>query len=286
MRVLVTGAAGFVGRHVVSALRERELEVVTADHRWSRAEQLHATIGQSPVDRCIHLGWYARPQNYVFSVPGNAESLCSCLQLAEVLISRGCQQLVVSGTCLEYAPHEASRRWEDDLVAPATVYGSAKALCHEMLKTGTWPGRLAWARLFNVVGPGEHPERIVPRVTRALLAGRRIGLTAGHQVRDYIDVRDVATALVELAVQNRTGTFNVCRGEPVKLRAVFEGLAQRIGNRGLLKFGDVKLSPSEPKHLVGASERIQQVVGSSPRDLETILDDVVGYWRRMVSVEA
>ena len=100
----------------------------------------------------------------------------------------------------EYAPSSRALT-EDDPVQPWSVYGAAKAALCTLLASSWRPAGLAvaWARLFNVTGPGESPERLLPTVARSILTGDAIDLSPGDQVRDFLDVRDVASALVALS---------------------------------------------------------------------------------------
>ena len=103
---------------------------------------------------------------------------------------------------------------------PRSVYGASKASFHLLLDSSWRPPSLAvtWARLFNLTGAGEHPDRLLPTVVRGLLAGRSVDLSPGDQLRDYLDVDDVADALVHLASAGVDGAVNVCSGRATSLR--------------------------------------------------------------------
>ncbi|HVF75636.1 MAG TPA: NAD(P)-dependent oxidoreductase [Acidimicrobiales bacterium] len=279
--VLVTGAAGFVGRHVVAELGRRGIEHRLAAHRWSSPAELQRLVGDAaPVSGCIHLGWYANPADYLVAVEPNALSLADTLALAGLLDDAGCEKLVVAGSSAEYAssPEPVD---EDAVVRPTTVYGSAKALCHELLRTRHRPvhTRVAWARIFNVIGPGEPAGRILPTVARALLAGEPVDLTAGTQVRDYIDVRDVATALVDLALADVEGAVNVSTGTPRTLRSALEGLARHAGDASSLRFGARETGAGENMYLVGRNDRLRGIGWQPSFEFEQTLLDVIAWWR-------
>ena len=268
-----------MGRHVTTAAAERYV-VIPVEHRWQDADELVAVVERARPWACIHLGWYADPADYLTAVSPNAASLASTLDLARVLDRAGCVRMVVAGSSAEYAPapHPLS---EDDLVAPTTVYGSAKALANELLGSRCRPTvmTVAWARLFNVVGPGEDARRVVPSVARALLEGREILLSEGTQVRDYVDVRDVATALVALAGVPDGGAFNVSTGREVRLREMLEALADVTGDRSLLRFGQRPFASNENRYLVGKNDRMRAVAGWKPaRDMDEMARDIMRYW--------
>lgn len=276
--VLVTGAAGFVGRHVVTELDRLGVPAATLDHRWDDISQVEDVVRAARPVACLHLGWYAHPSDYLTAVGPNARSLSDTLELARLLAEHGVQRVVVAGTSAEYAPsteplHESSR------IAPRTVYGSAKAICHELLRTsaGTRDLRLTWARLFNVTGPGESLGRILPATAHALLEGRPMALTEGTQVRDYVDVRDVAAALVALLDTSLT-VVNVGTGIGTPLRAMLTALADVTGGHGLLQFGARPLPQDDNSVVVSDAGLLRGAVPTWPvHDVPSIAAAVVAH---------
>jgi dTDP-6-deoxy-L-talose 4-dehydrogenase (NAD+) len=117
-------------------------------------------------------------------------------------------------------------------------------------------GTLTWARLFHMHGPGENPARLIPAVAAALRAGQPFSLSPGEQVRDHLDVRDVASALIHLATSSRGGQFNVCSGTPVTLRAVIETVGRVVGRPDLLRFGARPYLEGEVMNLAGVSTKL------------------------------
>lgn len=278
--ILVTGASGFVGRAVVAELAVRGLTARAVEHRWRSIDDVDRVVGRAPLAACVHLGWYAHPADYLVAVEPNAQSLADTLALARYLDARGCPSLVVAGTSAEYARSETPHG-EDDRLAPATVYGSAKAMCHALLRTTAAPAvtTVTWARLFNVIGPGEHRDRVVPMVVRSLLAGKPVDLSPGTQVRDYIDVRDVARALVDLAADRPGGAVNVGTGVGRTLRSVLERVAGHAGGAALLRFGARPFADNENMHVVARVDRLRSAVGWEPMyTLERTAVDVVRWW--------
>lgn len=271
--VAVTGAAGFVGRQVVALqAADPSRRVVAVDHRWDGPRVLAQALGEGPIERAIHLGWYARPADYLTSVRGNLDSLERSVELVEALAQRGCRHLVVAGTCAEYGPTDAVLD-EGAPVDPWSVYGATKASFHLLLQSSLRPEGLAvaWCRIFHVSGPGEAPERPLPAVARRLLAGEAAALTDGEQVRDYLDVADVAAALVAASDHEVVGTYNVCSGTPVAMRTIFDQLAASVGRPDLLAYGARPRGPRDLDRVVGTSARLRDATGWRPRHSVTDL---------------
>ena len=255
-------------------------------HRWASLAELAAGVGDGPVDRCIHLGWYADPTDYLTNEAGNADATARSDELVAFLVERGCRRLTVAGTCAEYGEHDRPIR-EDDPVAPWSAYGRAKAAFHARLVAAPPPGMaVTWARLFNLTGPGEDHRRLVPWVVRSLLAGEPVDLSPGAQVRDYLDVVDVATALVALADTDAVGTFNVCSGGGIALRDLLGGIGARLGREELLGFGRRPYGEHDAPMVVGSSERLRAATGWRPRhDIDAMTDRVVDHWTNAARAE-
>jgi dTDP-6-deoxy-L-talose 4-dehydrogenase (NAD+) len=227
-------------------------------------------------DAIIHLAWYARPEDYLVSAE-NVRSLETALAFARAVLAGGCRKMVGVGTCLEYAdlPHP---RAEDDALNPKSLYARCKHAAHLVL-AGLFAregATLSWARLFHMHGPGEHPARLVPSVAAALRAGKLFGLSPGEQVRDHMDVRDVAAALVHLAKHDINGPVNVCSGKAITLRAMLEIVGRELEHPELLAFGKRPYMPTEIMNMAGIAFRLRES-GFRPShlDLATSLRDAL-----------
>lgn len=276
MRVLVTGAAGFVGSHVVRALLSRRDEVLALLRPSTSRSRIADLLGRIRVDEAglgdgpalqaalaefrpeavMHLAWYARPGDYLDS-PANLASLSATTALVHRALAMGCRKVVGVGTCLEYGSSDRPRS-ESDLTDPTSLYASCKLaawlVCGALARQ--WGAEVAWARPFHVHGPGEDPARLVPSVAAALGAGRHFDVSPGLQVRDHLHVGDVAAALVHLTKPGVSGIFNVCSGVPVTLREVLLTVGEILGRPELLRFGARPYAPNEAMFLVGDPARL------------------------------
>lgn len=276
----MTGAGGFVGRHVVDELEDSGAEVIALTHRWSDLDEVEKLIDDRAVDWCAHLGWYADPRDYLVNRDENLRSLNDALALVELLDRAGCRHLVVAGSSAEYAP-SAEVLDEEATIAPWSVYGAAKASLRLLLSSSALPPSmtLAWARLFNITGPGEHPHRLLPSVTRSMVQGEPMDLTTGEQVRDFLDVADVASAIVALGSTSATGTFNICSGTGQTLHSIISAIADRLDARDLARFGARPIGAHDPRFVVGDAGRLHRATGWQPRfDTAAMITRVVDHW--------
>jgi nucleoside-diphosphate-sugar epimerase len=283
MRALVTGAAGFIGVHVVRALLDRGLDVVAVDRPGATAGRLAGLGGNVRVEETdlaesrdatallqrlrpellVHMAWYARPEDYLTSRE-NLGSLSTTAAVIAASVDAGCRRIVGVGTCLEYNESSEAHR-EGDAAGPDTLYAACKhaaRIVGERLAASS--ATFAWARIFHLHGPGEDPRRLVPMVANSLRRGEPVDLSAGEQVRDYLRVEDVADAIATIALSDAAGTVNVCSGMAVTLRDFLGALADAVGRRELLRFGRVPYRAGERMRIVG-EPGVLRSLGWEPR---------------------
>jgi nucleoside-diphosphate-sugar epimerase len=297
-RVLLTGAAGFIGArlarlliaegHGITAIltpggdRTRLAEllpfmrIVECDLSdiGSRAERLR----DSRPDVCIHLAWRggvtgADPRAHL-------SSLGRSLTLMERLADLGCPRFVSAGTCFEYEPASVPLG-ENAPLAPHEIYGECKKALFDvaMRFAGTTGLSVAVPRIFYVYGPQEAPQRLVPSTVRALLASEPAKVTPGEQVRDYLHVDDVATAIWTVAQSHVTGSINVASGEAVTIAELTRKIADLVGRPELVELGARPYRSGEPMYLVGDATLLRRM-GWTPRyDLHLGLEQTIDWWR-------
>lgn len=299
MRVLLTGATGFIGAnvarlvvgegHEVLALGRAEsnrariadiassMSFINADLR--DVERVAALVRQARADVCVHLGWYAEPGKY-WTSPINFELVAASMSLATALADAGCRRFVGVGTCVE---HDTSYGLlsERTPLGAEHVYSSAKAALGMMLQQlGASSGmRVAWARIFYLYGPHEDPRRLVSSVTRKLLRGERAATTAGAQVRDFLHVEDVASALWAIAQSELEGAVNVGSGVPVTVGDVVRNLGAITGREDLLDLGAVPYQAGEPMFVCADTRRLRETSFVPRYSLVDGLSQTVAWWR-------
>jgi dTDP-6-deoxy-L-talose 4-dehydrogenase (NAD+) len=284
MRVLVTGAAGFVGSQVVRQLATQGHDVIAVDRDDIGLNQcahaapgistaaidladragLGALLKETRPEAIIHLAWYADPADYLTSHL-NLASLTMTTALVEAALAGACRKVVVGGSCVEYAAH-ARLITESDPVDPRTLYAACKQAAWQVARAlaAEVGAELAWARIFHIHGPGEDRRRLIPWVASQLRSGVSVELTDGTQIRDHLHVSDVASGLVTLLAPGASGIYNVSSGEPVSLRHVLETIGEIVGGSQHLKFGARPHRPNETMFLAGDSTRLR-TLGWVPR---------------------
>jgi nucleoside-diphosphate-sugar epimerase len=306
-KVLVTGAAGFIGRSSLEPLCEAGYEVCAvlsprADRRdrvggaLPEVDVRHADLTDpAAVDslleamkptHLLHFAWIATPGLY-WQSEENYRWLSASRYLLAAFARCGGERAVMAGSCAEYDWSRVAvchERWSPlaDDSGTATPYAACKIAMHRSLEEYSRLHGLssAWGRIFFQYGPGEHRDRLIASVIVNLLAGREARVTHGRQIRSFLHVEDVGAAFAALLASPVQGPVNIGSGDRIAIAELLERLASEIGRPDLLKLGARPAPPGEPAVLVPEVGRLSGEVGWSPRwPLDQGLQDTVRWWR-------
>lgn len=269
--VLLTGATGFVGRAIHRHLRRasHEVRVVVRTGTGARlAEPVapHAIVETADlfaedaawwadackgVDTVIHAAWYVTHGLYP-DAPENAACVQGSFALAQGAAQAGVSHVIGIGTCMEYRL-PGDHLTIDAPLDPANFYAASKLATFHMMREwlALHDTGFSWCRLFYLHGAGEHPDRLGAYLHRKLQAGETACLSAGTQVRDFLDVDEAGAMIAGVVETGQEGAINICSGRPVTIRAFAEHLADSYGRRDLLQFGTQPPRPSDPAAVVG-----------------------------------
>ncbi|HET8655032.1 MAG TPA: GDP-mannose 4,6-dehydratase [Longimicrobiaceae bacterium] len=309
MRVLVTGAAGFVGRHLIRALLDDpqvsvaatglggELPVGAADERLSwhamdvtSTESLRATIGAVRPDRVYHLagqssvgGSFRAPvQTWEINALGTVRLLRA---MGEEGLASSRALVVSSAEVYGAVAPEAQPIGEGAPLHPVSPYGASKAAAELAGLQAAAAGEVevVVARSFNHTGPGQDERFVLPSMARQLTRLRASAavdpvLHVGNLEvwRDFLDVRDVVRAYIDLVERGTSGeVYNVCSGVARSLAELVKLLVELSGTGARVEVDPERVRPVDVPLLVGSAERLQSLGWRPSIPLEQTLGDLL-----------
>ena len=309
---LVTGGAGFIGSHIVDALRDQNAQVRVLDnlstgfqrnlaHRDNddQVEFVHGDASDAVAVKTAMSG-----VNYVFhqaamaSVPRSIREpdLChswcttSTVELLRAASAAGVQRFVLASTSAAYGNSTFVSKRETDPTAPLSPYAAAKLASESYCRAffESFDIETTILRYFNVFGPRQDPQSeysaVIPRFVSMILSGQRpIIYGDGQQSRDFVFVTDVAKANLMAATVDGVagGTFNIGRGERTTLLELLTNLQSILGQDiepifEPARVGDVRDS------LADISEARNQLGFEPDVTISGGLSQSVSYYRSMV----
>lgn len=291
--ILVTGATGFVGSHLIErAIRAGELPWALARRprttdgvRWLQADltdprAVVAAIERAEPERIYHLGAMAAPAACAAD-PERAEATnvggtAAVLDGAE---ATGARVLLVSSA--QVYGRVAGTIAEDQALDPVTVYGKTKRDAEALARDRAERGHhVVIARPFNHSGPGQTTAYVLPALVeqvRAAAEGRRPVLTGNlFPRRDFLHVDDVLDAYGVLLDRGRSGeAYNVCRGEGLAIGTALAGIQARLGLADQRTEEDPeRIRPDDPEEIVGDPAKLKALGWSPKVDVESLLDAI------------
>ncbi len=308
MKLLVTGASGFVGAkvaelaiaagHEVAALvrpngPSRRLAPLAGrylplavDLREKRS--LFAAVASFRPEAIIHIAWAgvansARNDSSQFSE--NIDAACA---LVEAGAAAGCKAFIGTGSQGEYGAGSTMR--EDALPQPTTMYGAAKvAALYLTRQLAQQAGmRHAWLRLFSTYGPDDNPGWLIPSLISQMLECQRPQTTLGTQKWDWLHVDDVSRGLITAAVTpTASGIFNLGSGVPVEVRRAVELIRDAAAPGMELVFGEIPFRSDQVMHMEADISRLKAATGWEPQvPFESGIADTVNWYRAQMKDRA
>ena len=302
--VLVTGAGGFAGGHLIELLagsadlvgwsRTQPPPEIAALAKWQRVdildrEQVTDTIAMLRPDSIFHCAGLPHvAESWADTAAPLATNVLGTHRLIEAVERVGSRcRIVVTGSAQVYAPSNEPIA-EDDRIAPSSPYALSKLAQEQLaLRSNSDTVAIIVTRPFNHTGPRQKPSFLAPSVARQIVMFERGLLEPVLKVgnlnpsRDIMDVRDAVRAYAALMKTGTPGTiYNVASGVARPVRSIVEALVSRARVPVRIEQDPSRIRPSDVPVLAGNPRRLKQSTGWSPQvSFEKMVDDLLDYWR-------
>jgi nucleoside-diphosphate-sugar epimerase len=279
MKVLLTGATGFIGNYVTQELLKHKLNVVATSilpvkevrFPWLKnVDYIPADLNKDQEDwfsffgkpdLLIHLAWEGLPNykelfHFERNLPHNYVFLKN-------IITHGLKKVLVTGTCFEYGMQSGELK-EILETKPDNPYALAKDCLRKFLEQlqRKTPFDLKWVRLFYIYGKGQRPDAILSQLETALEKKEKaFNMSGGEQLRDYLPVEKVAEYLVKIAIQDKvSGIINCCSGKPVSIKELVQNYLADVNKTIKLNLGCYPYPDYEPMAFWGNNEKLKKAL--------------------------
>lgn len=290
LKVLVTGGTGFIGSNLINKLvddgqevyvlvRPNSLNGIKRLEKYKNIKILNMSVEDlvkienlPQFDICFNLASYGvdyRNQDPYEMIDGNIKFV---IRLIDFCNKNKTKLLVHTGSCFEYGINTKKIPLkETDELNPHSLYASSKVASVIMANTYAKIRnvRLVTIRPFGVYGPNEGMHRLVPQVIDTILNNKKLAMTEGEQIRDYLFVGDLVDAYINLSTDSRTkiyDIYNVCSSEPISIRQLVEELC-KIYNYDIsnFNFGSIPYRENEVMYFVGDNSKIYNDILWKPK---------------------
>jgi dTDP-6-deoxy-L-talose 4-dehydrogenase (NAD+) len=281
MRILVTGATGFIGRHVVEYLLSCGHSLITTARRskeevndlcplLKNTEYISINLNEKndnyyaffkKPDCVIHLSWEGvYNYNELFHIEQN---LPANYHFIKSMIQNGLSDITIAGSCFEYGMQNGCLN-EDMLTIPVTVYGLAKDTLRKFVETLQTKCQFSmkWMRVFYVCGHGKGERSLYTQLEETIMnKDSQFNMSLGEQLRDYLPVTCAAEYISKVALQNNvTGIINCCSGKPISVRSFVENFFEERKYNIKLNRGVYPYPTFEPVAFWGDNSKLQSII--------------------------
>lgn len=271
MKILVTGAGGYIGRHVVKYLLDNNIEVIANDFNDERLDK-RAVINTANIfevdnpykvlgeaDVCIHLAW---KDGFVHNSNAHMEYLSDHYKFIDKMLSSGLKQMVVMGSMHEVGYYEGAID-ENTPCNPLSLYGIAKDSLRRSSKmlAEKYGALWQWIRAYYIFGDDKYASSIFAKLQQAASDGKKtFPFTTGKNKYDFIHIEKLAEMISQVALQKEvTGIINCCSGKPVSLAEQVEWYIKENKLDIKLEYGAFPDRAYDSPAVWGNSEKIDKI---------------------------
>ena len=272
-KILVTGAGGYIGQHVVKALLDKGAAVIATDIRLDdvddRATKIQKNIFEeneniftemgSP-DVCLHMAWR---DGFIHNSEKHIEDLDSHYKFISNMLKGGLKQIAVMGSMHEVGYYEGAID-ENTPTNPLSLYGIAKNTLRQLtfLLGKNENVIVQWIRGFYIFGDDLKNNSIFKKIVEAEQEGKtEFPFTSGKNKYDFLSIYDMADQIAEIVLQDKiNGIINSCTGQPMTLAEKVESFIKENNFKIKLKYGAYPDRPYDSPGIWGDATKINEIM--------------------------
>lgn len=292
-KVLITGGTGFIGRNVVDELISRGWEVhslvfppfapekeglIQYEMNLMDTDAVNKFLKEHNFENLIHLAWYVGPKCHVHDL--NLDWTLATLNLLKNFKENGGKRFAGAGTISEYEYKYGYLLEDETPTSPKTLYGESKNSIYKIASVYCKQNGIEfkWPRIFNLYGPAEKSQRLMPSVINSCLKGEDVKVSDCLKFQDYLHVKDTACGIVDVFESDIEGAVNICSGKPVQLRAIVEKIAELTNFKGEILWGAIPAAFGD-EVVVGNNEKLKSIGWNQKYSLEEGLKETIDWWK-------
>ncbi len=292
-KVLITGGTGFIGRNVVAELIKRGYEVhslvfppfapeqkglVQYEMNLMDSSAVDKFLSEHHFENLIHLAWYVGKGCHI--ADQNIDWTIVTLNLLTSFQKYDGKTFVGAGTISEYEYKFGYLLEDETPTSPETLYGESKNSVYKIAKTfcKQHEMKFKWPRIFNLYGPNEKPQRLMPSVINSCLKGEDVKVSDCLKFQDYLHVEDTARGIVEVFESDIQGAVNICSGKPVQLRYIVNKIAELTNFKGNILWGAIPAAFGD-EVVVGNNDKLKSIGWSPKYTLDEGLQQTINWWK-------
>jgi len=277
LKILVTGATGFLGRHIVRWLINNGYDVIATSTSENKAKAFdwYDKVTFIPCDYFTEkhnfYEYFGKPEIIIHTAWKNLhdymgyvqiENLISSMHLLSDFIHINRTKIVVVGTDKEYGRQNGCLS-ENSSINPNTSYGFAKDLLRRYLEfhSNQNGGDWNWIRLFFVYGDGQDSRSLLPQLEKAISNGEKeFPMSPGNQLRDYLPITTAAEYICKISLSQINGVVNCCSGKPISIKSLVESQIKILHSDIVPKYGVYPYSACEGMDFWGDDKKLREII--------------------------
>jgi nucleoside-diphosphate-sugar epimerase len=286
MRILITGATGFIGSFLLTKLITEGHEIAILIRNESDDWRINEIISHchviyvnyESIENCedkilsfepelvYHIGWSGVGNDQRNNEILVTKNIDFTLALVKILLKTNVKAFIGLGSQAEYGPYHCAIN-ESFATNPTTLYGIAKLSAYNLLNYSLRKSkiRFCWLRLFSSYGPKDNDTWLIPYLTKSISKGEKPSLTKGEQIWDYIYINDVISALLAVGYsENASGIYNLGSGIGYSLKNIITMIRDKVDPEIELGFGEIPYRNDQVMVLKADNTRLCLETGWSP----------------------